>query len=90
VIELTAIRLDGGEDHEHISELLWASGSATGVASRQALIDWLNASRTNQAVLSNGTGHLPVLVVERAAGAAYVRAYAEGRWRDELLELPHF
>lgn len=90
VIQITAVRLEGGTEHEHISEVLWEGASSSGHTSRQALVDWLKATSANQAVVGEGCDHVPVLVVEPSDGGAYVRTRADGAWRDDLLALPRF
>jgi hypothetical protein len=90
VIEITAVRLDGGNAHEHITDVQWRTASSTGQLSRSALVDWLNATSEHQAVVALASGYVPVLVVEPSAQAAYVRTYADGSWRNDLLGLPRF
>jgi Protein of unknown function (DUF3892) len=90
VIEVTAIRLDAGDTHEHITDVQWGTASASGQASLQALVDWLNASSENQAVVSGDGEHVPLLVVEPFERTAYVRTHVDGAWRNDLLGLPRF
>ena len=90
MIRITAVRMEGGTEHEHIIEVLWEGASSSGHTSRGALIDWLNASSANKAVVEVDGEHVAVLVVEEAAGASYVRTQADGVWRDDLLKLPRF
>jgi Protein of unknown function (DUF3892) len=90
VIEITAIRLDGGDGHEHITKVLWRSASSSGVSTRQGLVDWLNAGSESQALVAGEAEHVPVFVVEALDHAPYVRTYADGAWTDHLLGLPKF
>jgi hypothetical protein len=69
MIEITAIRLDGGTAHEHITHLQWHSKSSSGLSSREALIEWLNERSENQAVVA-GKGECP------GAGSGTTRAGA--------------
>ncbi|HEY7891352.1 MAG TPA: DUF3892 domain-containing protein [Solirubrobacteraceae bacterium] len=90
MIEITAVRLAGGATHEHITDVQWRTPSAAGQMSREALIDWLNAAGENQAIVARERERVPVLVVEPFERAAYVRTYADGTWRNDLLGLPRF
>jgi Protein of unknown function (DUF3892) len=90
MIQITAIRLGGGTGHEHITDVQWQSESSSGVMTCKALIEWLNAASTNQAVVAGQAGDVAVLIVEPSDGAAHVRTHAKGRWADHLLALPRF
>jgi len=90
MIEITAVRLDGGSAHEHIAEVLWEGTSSSGRASIQALIDWLRAGTENQAGVVNEKGRVPIRVVRPINAPAHVRAQADGTWTDDLLALPRF
>jgi Protein of unknown function (DUF3892) len=90
MIEITAVRLEGGSAHEHIAEVLWEGASSSGRASIQALVDWLRAGTENQAGVVNETGRAPVRVVTAINAPAYVRTHADGTWTDDLLALPRF
>jgi hypothetical protein len=90
VIEITAVRLEAGTTHEHITDVQWATASAAGRMGRQPLIDWLNASSEHQAVVAHDREYVPMLVVEPFERAPYVRTYADGTWRNDLLGLPRF
>jgi hypothetical protein len=90
VIRITAVRIEGGTEHEHITEILWEGASSSGHTSRGALIEWLKESSANRAVVGEAGGRVAVLVVESSEETAYVRTQADGVWRDDLLELPRF
>jgi hypothetical protein len=90
LIEIAAVRLDGGDDHEHITDVLWQSASSYGVSTREALVDWLNAGNQNRAVVEGQEERVPLLVVEAPGHAPYVRTYADGAWTDHLLGLQRF
>jgi hypothetical protein len=90
MIHITAIRLAGGEGHEHITDLQWNGTSTAGQISREALVQWLHASGANQAVVADETKHVPVLVVELHNATPYPRTHADGAWTDHLLGLPRF
>jgi hypothetical protein len=90
VIEITAIRLEGGDGHEHISYLLWQSASSSGMTSSQALIEWLRADSENEAGVVNERGRVPVRVVTPIDAPAYLRTRAGESWTDDLLGLARF
>jgi uncharacterized protein DUF3892 len=92
MIEITAIRLDGPKDHEHISSFQWRNTQtgATGQSTRQAMIEWLEESKANQAAVPNNGTWIYVRVRRPAKGPGYLRTYANGDWTDNLLSLPLF
>jgi hypothetical protein len=90
VIEIIAVRLQGGEAHQHITDVLWQSASSSGYTSRQALVEWLNASSENHAVVTAGLEYIPVLVVEPFDREPYVQTHSNGAWTGHLLVLPRF
>jgi hypothetical protein len=91
MIEITAVRLAGGTGHEHITDVMWRSeATPAGLTSRQALVDWLCASGSNQIVVLDGPRSVQVEIVRPAGEPPYLRARAGGTWTDELLALPRF
>jgi uncharacterized protein DUF3892 len=91
MIEITAVRLVGGGGHEHITDVRWRSASTVaGESTTEAIVDWLSASRHNQAVVVSGAARLSVAVVLRRDRAPHLRACADGAWTDDLLALPVF
>jgi hypothetical protein len=92
MIEITAIRLDGSDRHEHISSLQWRNtqSGATGQSTRQAIVDWLEESKANQAVVAKNGTWVYVSVRRPANGLRYLSTYADGTWTDNLLALPRF
>ena len=92
MIEITAIHREGGEGHEHIASVKWrnTATSATGQSTRQAIVDWLNESKANQAVVANGSQWVYVRVVQPESGPPYIRTHADGKPYDNLLKLPNF
>jgi hypothetical protein len=91
MIEITAIRLEEGSTHEHITNVLWRSAAtALGQCPRQAIVDWLAERNENQAVVADGSGWVHIAVVHRPNQPAYIRTHADGVWTDNLLALPTF
>ena len=92
MIEITAIRMSpGGTKHEHITELKWknTTTSSEGSSTRQTIVDWLD-KEGNQAIVTDGTTTVYVGVVRPNTESAYVRTYADGVWKDNLLALPRY
>ena len=89
-IRITAVRLSGGTEHEHIVHLWWTN-PATGQSdnnSRAEIVAWIE-DQNGKAYVEDGYGHrVDVLVVRPAFGAKYLRTYADGRWTNNLLALP--
>lgn len=90
-IEITAIRLEEGDRHEHITGVMWrCQATSVGLTSRHALIDWLGESNDNQAVVADAAGWVQVAVVRRPYHPPYLRTRMDGAWTDHLLSLPSF
>ncbi|WP_216213067.1 DUF3892 domain-containing protein [Amycolatopsis aidingensis] len=89
-IRITAIRLTGGEGHEHISRLWWIN-PATGKAddnTRAKIVSWIE-DENGKAFVEDGNGNrADVGVVTPSTGPKYLRTHANGRWTDNLLALP--
>ncbi len=91
MIEITAVRLVGGEAHEHIADVRWSSAStAQGESTTAAIVAWLSDSKDNQAVVVRGSERLSVAVVLVRDRSPHLRACSNGEWTDDLLELPRF
>jgi hypothetical protein len=91
MIEITSVRMVGGVQHEHIANLKWKNltTASVGETSRQGLVDWLNAP-DNQAIVRDGDISVSVGVVNPVGAPSYVRTYADGVWKDNLLALPRY
>ena len=90
MIEITAVRLRGGQTHEHITDVQWRSTSVVGQNAREAIADWLSAHSSNRAVVSVGSELVDVAAVRAPNGSHYIRTHAGGEWRNDLLALPTF
>lgn len=90
-IRITAIRLSGGTDHEHITRLWWVnpSTSETGDNTRAEIVSWIENENGKAYVEDSGGHRANVGVVTPAYGSKYLRTYADGRWTNNLLSLPH-
>jgi Protein of unknown function (DUF3892) len=90
MIEITAVRLRGGHQHEHITDVQWRSVSVVGQSSREAIADWLSADSPNRAVVAVCTELVDVAAVRAADGSHYIRTHVSGQWTNDLLWLPTF
>ncbi|QSR28822.1 hypothetical protein CFH99_24675 [Nocardioides aromaticivorans] len=89
-IRITAIRLSGGTQHEHITHLWWTNPGTgeTGDSTRAAIVSWIE-NDGGKAYVEDNTGHrVNVLVVTPNYGAKYLRTYADGVATNNLLSLP--
>ncbi len=91
MIEIRAVHMVGGTQHEHIANLKWknTTTASEGESTRQGLVDWLNI-QGNQAIVTTGGNSVSVGVVNPTNGVPYVRTYADGIWTDNLLALPTY
>lgn len=92
MIEITAIKMQGGGGHEHVDAVRWRNTStlATGQSTTQTIVDWLSESQANQAVVAAGGTWVYVGVVRVEGKAPYIRTHADGKPQDNLLDLPRF
>jgi len=92
MIQITAIRREGGEQHEHITAVQWRNTSTgrTGQSTRQTIVEWLSESRANQAVVSDGDRWAYVAVRHPTGRAPYIQTRADETWTDNLLALPEY
>lgn len=87
-IRITAVHLDGGDEHEHIAEVEWQNleWGNTGESSVDALMRWLDEAE-NVAVV----GHeARVDVVRSPTGSSWLQAVRDGFWTGDLLALPRY
>lgn len=92
MIEITAVKMLGGDEHQHIAAVKWRNTStfATGQSTTKAIVDWLSESQANQAVVADGSTWVYVRVVRVEGHTPYIRTYADGQWTDNLRALPRF
>jgi Protein of unknown function (DUF3892) len=89
-ISITAIRMSGGNTHQHIVRLWWTSPSTseTGDNSRAEIVSWIE-NQNGKAYVEDAHGSRgDVGVVTPAYGEKYLRSYADNVWTDNLLALP--
>jgi len=88
-IRITATRLTGGVQHEHISHLWWVNpaNNNAGSSTRAAIVDWVEAGG-RAFVQEARTPRSVVAIVTPERGSKYLRTHADGVWNNNLLSLP--
>jgi hypothetical protein len=86
-VYITHIRLAGGDNHTHISDVVWRKGQELAQSTREAIVEWIRDEGGDARVVSGGR-EVSVGVVD--ASPPYIRAYANSAWTDDLLDLPRF
>ena len=88
MVFVTHVRLSGGANHEHITEVRWRNPDTgeVNVSTRQQMVDWIRGG--GQALVQDGTRVIGVHVVN--ANPAYIQTWADGIWTNNLLALPRF
>lgn len=88
MLYITHVRLSGGNQHEHITDVKWRNSQDgnVGQSTRAQMVEWLQAG--NHAYVTDGTRTVEVGVVKTTP--PYIRTYADGQWTDNLLALPRF
>ncbi|MEJ6014498.1 DUF3892 domain-containing protein [Corynebacterium sp. H127] len=59
-----------------------------GESTKPDLVQWINSG--GQAFVGSGTNRVPVGVINPENGKPYLRTYADGKWTNNLVELPLF
>lgn len=94
MIEIIERHMVGGERHEHIAEVKYVNGSGqTKRATREAMVEWLDTSGANKAIVRSQTNrslYAYVGTVHPQHLPAYIRTYADHEWTDNLLALPKY
>lgn len=90
-IQVTAVHLEGGYSHQHISELRWIDRSTneTKQSTRQQVVDFIEI-HDGKVYVEQGGYRAYVYVRQSASGMKFLQTYADGKWQDNLLSLPRF
>lgn len=88
-IQITAVHLSGGVGHERIVHLWWINpiDSTSGDSTRAQIVKWIE-DNGKAYVEDQSSRRVDVGVVEPASGEKYLRTYADGVWKDNLLAVP--
>jgi hypothetical protein len=89
-IRITAIRLSGGNTHQHIVRLWWTNPGTgkTGDNTRGQIVSWIEQENGKAYVEDIRGNRADVGVVTPVHGEKYLRTHADGVWTDNLLALP--
>ncbi len=89
MVYITAVHMEGGDNHEHIARVRWRNPAdgQTGESSRAEMVDWIR-NKHGDARVNDGQNEVQVGVVD--ANPPYLRTHADGKWTDNLLALPRF
>jgi hypothetical protein len=94
MIEVIERHMVGGENHEHIAEVKYVNEDGeTKEASREAMVEWLDKSDSNRAIVRSRTDRSVFAYVGTVHPQylhAYIRTYADRKWTDNLLALPEY
>lgn len=90
MVQITAIRMDGTEHHQHISDLRWVNPDtqSTGETTRQGMVEFVRKNPKGAYVQNDSANRAYLKVVE--VTPPYVQTYADDTWTNNLLALPRF
>jgi hypothetical protein len=90
MVYVTAIRLENGEAHEHISAIKWLSCSdgKSGFMPMFRAVEWLE-EHPGRLQVADIDGGVPVHVYP-LNDTKFLRTVADGEWQNNLLALPRF
>lgn len=91
MIEVIAVHMVGGTEHEHIAALRYRplpNGQPEEVT-RQGMVNWVREN-PGQAIVRQGGRTSYVGVVDRQNAPDYVRTYADNYWNNNLLALEKY
>ncbi len=87
---ITAVKLSGGNRHEHIADVRWlqATNSTSKTCSTAVMVGFIE--KGNSVYVAGETGGVAVHVVTPQTGSKYLRTAANGQYTDNLLHLPRY
>lgn len=87
---VTAVRFRGGDTEDCITSVHWlnATDGVAGTSTVAAMVEWVD--KGNVAYVGSPSGKVRVGVVRPNGRPAYLRAYANQEWLDNLRQLPRF
>lgn len=91
-IEITHVRFGSTKRTEdEIVSYKWKnlSDSGTGVSDKPTLVAWVD-DKLNTAYVVSGGNRVNVGVVRPQGAQPYLRTYADGKWTNNLVNLPTF
>jgi hypothetical protein len=89
-LQIVGIRLQGGDTHEAITDLLWQASCSSGLITSKALIAWLREDPEHEAWVQDDERPVAIEFVMPIGSPSYLRSRTGGEWGDHLLKLPRF
>jgi hypothetical protein len=92
VVFVTAIHLDAGNGHEHITSVRWwdPSDDTRGTTSTEDMIEFIEEKKGVVRVTDGSTIVNVGVVKPGEAKKPYLKTYADKTWTDNLLARPRF
>jgi len=84
--QIVAIRLSGGTNYQHITELYWMDGTTEKSSTRAQIVEFIEGGGLAYTQVNAGRAYCEV--VTPASGPKYVRTKPDGTTADNLLSLP--
>lgn len=91
-IEITHVRFGSTKKTEdEIVRYAWkdTNNGSVGQSDKPSLVAWVD-ERSNTAYVGSGSNRVNVGVVRPQSGQPYLRTYADGKWTNNLINLPIF
>lgn len=90
MINVTAVHMVGGTQHEHIGAVRWMNPNSnqTGESTRQTMVEWIR-DKNGVAHVHGSDGRVSTVGVVND-DPPYIRTYADGDWNNNLLALPRY
>lgn len=89
MIQIIAVHIEGGNGHEHISQVRWVdldNNNKPGTSTVAEMVQWIEEG--GKSIVRDEQRAVYVGVVD--ADPKYIRTHADGVWTNNLLALPHF
>lgn len=91
-IQITHVRFGGTtKTEDEIVRYKWKSDQTgeIGDSDKPTLVNWIDVQK-NSAYVGAGSNRVSVGVVRPQGGQPYLRTYADGKWTNNLVNLPTF
>jgi len=91
-VRIVCINKAGGnhyDPHEAVEEYGWVNEAdgKKGKNNRVSMVDWVK-NKKGRAYVKDASGEINCYVNVSTAGTEFLQTYADGRWTDNLLNLP--
>lgn len=86
---ITHVRLHGGRDHRHITDVQWTENGETGTSTTAEMVRHLRR-HPDDVWVKVGHMEIKVAIVQPTDHEPFLRTIADGQWSDNLLALAPF